>query len=123
MPEATARAERVEQQRAPARPRRTVTITGRPDGPPPRRPESVVRAAPRTDSLLAEGESALSALNSGFHVAYLIGAGLVAVAFVVALALLRSPSPEEMAAAHGGDGHEGATEDSGEPDPALAEFV
>jgi len=53
MPEATARAERVEHQRAPARPRRTVTITGRPDGPPPRRPESVVRAAPRTDSLLA----------------------------------------------------------------------
>jgi MFS family permease len=81
-------------------------------------------AADRTDGLLAEGESALSALNSGFHVAYLIGAGLVAVAFVVALVLLRSPSPEEMAAAHGGgDAHEGATEDSGEPDPALAEFV
>ena len=53
MPEAAARAERVEHQRAPARPRRTVTITGRPDGPPPRRPDSVVRAAPRTDSLLA----------------------------------------------------------------------
>jgi EmrB/QacA subfamily drug resistance transporter len=81
-------------------------------------------AADRTDGLLAEGESALSALNSGFHVAYLIGAGLVAVAFVVALVLLRSPSPEEMAAAHGGgDAHEGAVEDSGEPDPALAEFV
>ena len=79
-------------------------------------------AADRTDGLLAEGESALSALNSGFHVAYLIGAGLVAVAFVVAMALLRSPSPEELAAAHGG-AHEGATEDGGEPDPALAEFV
>ena len=53
MSEATARAPRAEQRRAPARPRRTVTITGRPDGPPPRRPDSVVRAAPRADPLLA----------------------------------------------------------------------
>jgi len=79
-------------------------------------------AADRTDGLLADGESAMSALNSGFHVAYLIGAGLVAVAFVVALVLLRSPSPADMAAAHG-DAPEGATEDSGEPAPALAELV
>jgi hypothetical protein len=52
MPEATARAPRAEHQRAPARPRRTVTITGRPDGPPPRRPDNVVRAAPSADSRL-----------------------------------------------------------------------
>jgi hypothetical protein len=53
MSQAAARAPRAEHPRAAARPRRTVTITGRPDGPPPRRPDSVVRAAPRTDSLTA----------------------------------------------------------------------
>ena len=75
-------------------------------------------ATDRTDGLLADGESALSALNSGFHVAYLIGAGLVAVAFAVAVTVLRDPSPEAMAAAHGG-----GQEVEGEPEPALAEFV
>ncbi len=55
MSEATARAPRAAHQRAPARPRRTVLITGRPDGPPPRRPDSVVRAAPRTDPLVRPG--------------------------------------------------------------------
>ena len=60
MSEATARAPRAEQPRAPARPRRTVTITGRPDGPPPRRPDSVVRAAPRTDSRLAARPGSLT---------------------------------------------------------------
>jgi len=79
-------------------------------------------AADRTDGLLADGESAMSALNSGFHIAYLIGAALVAVAFVVAVTLLKSPSPEEMAAAHGG-GPETAGELSGEPEPAFAELV
>jgi hypothetical protein len=33
------------------------------------------------------------ALNSGFHLAYLIGAILVAVAIVVALSVLRTPKP------------------------------
>jgi hypothetical protein len=60
MSEATARAPRAEHPRAPARPRRTVTITGRPDGPPPRRPDSVVRAAPRKDSILAARPGPLS---------------------------------------------------------------
>jgi len=79
-------------------------------------------AADRTDGLLADGESAMSALNSGFHLAYLVGAALVAVAFVVAVTVLKSPSPEELAAAHGG-GPDTAAEDSGEPQPALAELV
>ncbi|MDP9133972.1 MAG: MFS transporter [Actinomycetota bacterium] len=79
-------------------------------------------AADRTEGLLADGESAISALNSGFHIAYLIGAALVAVAFVVAVAVLRDPSPEAMAAAHGG-GPEGDAAPEAEPEPALAEFV
>jgi EmrB/QacA subfamily drug resistance transporter len=46
-------------------------------------------ATERTDGLIAEGDSAASALNAGYHLAYLIGAGLVGVAVVVALVMLR----------------------------------
>jgi MFS family permease len=47
-------------------------------------------ASERTDRLLAAGESDAVALNAGFHVAYLIGAALVAVALVIAVVVLRS---------------------------------
>ena len=50
-------------------------------------------ATERTAGLLAEGEPAASALNAGFHLAYLLGAALIAVAVVVALVVLRSESP------------------------------
>jgi len=43
----------------------------------------------RTEGLLADGESTASALTSGYHLAYLIGAALVAVAAIVALTVLR----------------------------------
>jgi EmrB/QacA subfamily drug resistance transporter len=49
-------------------------------------------ATERTDALRAGGESAAAALNAGYHLAYLIGAALVAVAIVVALAVLRPDS-------------------------------
>jgi len=49
----------------------------------------------RTAGQLAGGESVASALNSGYHLAYLIGAVLVAAAFVTAVAVLRSDSPQE----------------------------
>ena len=45
-------------------------------------------AASRTRHLAA-GRSALEALTGGFHVAFLVGAGLAAIAAVVGLALLR----------------------------------
>jgi MFS family permease len=48
-------------------------------------------ATERTDGLLADGESAASALTSGYHLAYLIGAGLVAVALVIVLTVMRPP--------------------------------
>jgi MFS family permease len=54
-------------------------------------------ATERTDRLLADGESAASALNSGYHLAYLIGAGLVLVATAVAVSVLRPPAPEAAA--------------------------
>jgi EmrB/QacA subfamily drug resistance transporter len=66
----------------------------------------------RTNSLRAAGEGQLQALNSGYHVAYLIGAGLAATAVAIAVFVLRAPRPEEMPV------HEAA---EGEPEPALSE--
>jgi predicted MFS family arabinose efflux permease len=54
-------------------------------------------ATERTEVALADGESTASALNSGYHVAYLIAAGLVVVAIAVALSTLRSPVAEAEA--------------------------
>ena len=52
-------------------------------------------ASQRTDSQLEAGASHLSALNWGFHLAYLVGAALVAVALAVAVVVLRyEPVPE-----------------------------
>jgi EmrB/QacA subfamily drug resistance transporter len=50
-------------------------------------------ATERTSSLRADGEPIASALNSGFHLAYLIGAALVVVAIGAAIGVLRSDSP------------------------------
>src|SRR4051812_4110855 len=46
-------------------------------------------ATSRTDNLLASGESNASALTSGYHLAFLIGAGLVIAAIGVAVTVLR----------------------------------
>jgi EmrB/QacA subfamily drug resistance transporter len=43
----------------------------------------------RTDALLENGETTASALTGGYHVAFWIAAGLVGVALVIALAVLR----------------------------------
>ena len=64
-------------------------------------------ATERTDSLIADGESSAAALNAGYHLAYLLGAILVAAAIGVAIKVLRSPSAEEMQAMHRGEGSEG----------------
>jgi len=55
-------------------------------------------AAERTESMTATGTSAMAALNSGFHLAYLIGVALVGVAIVVALFVLRPERKGETAA-------------------------
>jgi EmrB/QacA subfamily drug resistance transporter len=54
-------------------------------------------ATERTEGLLADGEPAAAALNSGYHLAYLIGAGLVVAAIAVALTVLRERIPEPAA--------------------------
>jgi EmrB/QacA subfamily drug resistance transporter len=56
----------------------------------------------RTDSLLGEGESLANALNSGYHLAYLVGTALIGVAIVIALRAFRSEAPE---AVHAEVGH------------------
>jgi EmrB/QacA subfamily drug resistance transporter len=66
----------------------------------------------RTDALLADGEPLNVALNSGYHLAYLIGAGLVAIAIVVAMTVLH-PHEGGMAHGHAPEGEPG--ESVGEP--------
>jgi EmrB/QacA subfamily drug resistance transporter len=51
-------------------------------------------SASRSDSLIEDGEATAAALNSGYHLAFLIGAALVVAAIVVALAVIK---PEEEA--------------------------
>jgi len=78
-------------------------------------------AAERTSTLLDGGASHAAALNSGFHLAYLVGAGMVAVALAIAVFVLRSePMPDPAAMAEGMAGeetHGGARE----PEPAYSE--
>jgi EmrB/QacA subfamily drug resistance transporter len=53
-------------------------------------------ATERTEGLVAGGEEAMAALNAGFHLAYLVGAAILAAAIVIAATVLR---PEGEAAA------------------------
>jgi EmrB/QacA subfamily drug resistance transporter len=54
-------------------------------------------ATERTEGLIADGESTASALNSGYHLAYLVGAVLTVLGIVVAVVVLRSKPPAEAA--------------------------
>jgi EmrB/QacA subfamily drug resistance transporter len=82
-------------------------------------------AEQRADDLTSPGAKVgHAALNSGYHLAYVIGAALVAIALVVAVTVLRQPSPEEMAemaAAHGPGEDEGGHVEAGreEREPAY----
>jgi EmrB/QacA subfamily drug resistance transporter len=70
-------------------------------------------ATERTDVLLAQGEAAAEALNSGYHLAYLIGAGLVAVAIAVAVTVLE-PAPQP-------GGEQAREREGGRGEPAYSE--
>jgi EmrB/QacA subfamily drug resistance transporter len=56
-------------------------------------------ASERTDALTAAGASPAAALNGGYHVAYLVGAALAAVAFAIAVVVLRVNAPAAAPAA------------------------
>jgi EmrB/QacA subfamily drug resistance transporter len=75
-------------------------------------------ATERTDSKLADGAGQLAALNAGYHLAYIVGAALVAIATVVAVTVLRPvemPSPEATP--------EAEQERAGEREPAYSDAV
>ena len=59
-------------------------------------------AAHRTQTLTASGEDAITALNGGYHVAFLVGSMFSATAGILALALLR---PKMAAMPHGEPAH------------------
>jgi EmrB/QacA subfamily drug resistance transporter len=68
-------------------------------------------AAERTDGLLSDGASHAAALNSGFHLAYLVGAGMVAAALAIAIFVLRpEPVPAHGEQPVGGEAQAGAAE-------------
>jgi MFS family permease len=67
-------------------------------------------AATRTENALASGHSHVAALTSGYHLAFLIGAVLVAVSLVIAVIVLQ---PDRVAAAERGI----------EPEPAYSEVA
>jgi MFS family permease len=73
-------------------------------------------ASSRTDSLLGGGTAEAQALTSGFHLAFLLGAGLVVAAIGIALAVLE-PLP---APALEGDG-EAVSAEFGEAEVAYSE--
>jgi EmrB/QacA subfamily drug resistance transporter len=50
-------------------------------------------ATERTDSLRADGASRDAALNSGYHFAYLIGAGAIALGILIAVLVIQRPDP------------------------------
>ncbi|HZO06744.1 MAG TPA: DHA2 family efflux MFS transporter permease subunit [Solirubrobacterales bacterium] len=76
----------------------------------------------RSDSLISDGVAEASALNSGYHLAYLVGAGLAAIAVLIAIFVLR---PTPMPAMHGAPGEEGAPDGDGSsegtPEPAYSD--
>jgi EmrB/QacA subfamily drug resistance transporter len=55
-------------------------------------------ATDRTNSLAAQGQSAVDALSGGYHLAFLIGAGAAAVGIAIAIFGLRTPRPAEVEA-------------------------
>ncbi len=63
-------------------------------------------AAARTNHLTATGHSVAAALTGGYHLAFLIGAGLAIAAAAVGVALIRT---RELPATHGAETPEGAT--------------
>jgi EmrB/QacA subfamily drug resistance transporter len=65
----------------------------------------------RSDELIDGGTATASALTSGYHLAFLIGAVLIAAAVVVAVTVIEPTEP--------GEGH--AQEQAGGPEPAYSE--
>jgi EmrB/QacA subfamily drug resistance transporter len=75
----------------------------------------------RTQQLLDDGVANASALNSGYHVAYLIGAGLAAIAVAIAVFVLRDVAPAGHGAPAPDEGGTAPGAKSKDPEPAYSE--
>jgi MFS family permease len=53
-------------------------------------------SAERTETMLESGYSAATALTAGYHLAFLVGAGLAAIGAMIAIFVLRSARPKEQ---------------------------
>jgi EmrB/QacA subfamily drug resistance transporter len=76
-------------------------------------------ATERTEQQLADGEPAAEALNSGYHLAYLIGAGLALVAIAIAFTVLRARIPVLAPAPAPAPVPEPVPAGAGEPAPTV----
>jgi MFS family permease len=78
----------------------------------------------RTENLTGSGDPTNSALNSGYHLAYLIGAVLVGFAIVIAVTVLKpAPMPQmEMGDGDGAPTGDQMTNGAG-PEPAYSEVA
>ncbi|MEA2300758.1 MAG: hypothetical protein QOE44_1293 [Solirubrobacteraceae bacterium] len=74
-------------------------------------------SATRSRDLIAAGHSTASALTSGYHLAFLVGAGLVVVALVISVGVLRAPEIQGARRAT----EAGAEAEVGGPAPAYSE--
>jgi EmrB/QacA subfamily drug resistance transporter len=72
----------------------------------------------RTQHLVDSGVSNASALTSGYHLAYLVGAGLAAIAVAIAVFVLRDVSPAGVGATEDAPEHQ---RQAGEREPAYSE--
>jgi EmrB/QacA subfamily drug resistance transporter len=72
----------------------------------------------RTENLQAAGHSAASALTSGYHLAYLVGAGLAFASVLIAIFVLRPVPAPATGPVEGGPG--GAEDRPAEGEPAAA---
>jgi hypothetical protein len=53
-------------------------------------------ASGRTEARLDDGETAAAAINSGYQLAYVVGAAMIGLALVVAVTALRTPPAAEV---------------------------
>jgi len=74
----------------------------------------------RTKGLIDDGTAVKVALNSGYHLAYLIGAGLVGVAIAILLVALRGAASAPPQPEHGAESAESA-EPADVPEPSYSE--
>jgi hypothetical protein len=74
-------------------------------------------ATERTQGLVADGEAAMTALNGGFHLAYVVGALVLAAALAIAAIVLQGEASADVAPAAPEQERDGAR---GEPAYSMA---